>query len=468
MIDGDVTVNWPRKLVIQPPSKITFYANTDEMKTWDTTKCEFFVGGTLKAEGSAIDSIIFNSTVADTEVWRGIRFLDNADTAIFSFCRIENAYIGLDFGGHLDKYKLTNSVLRNNTYGIYHLWLFELPSTSEAKICDNYIYRDASLPRGLIGMYVLGGSADLQDVQIEDNVISNYNKGIYLDDCWQPGNLSLGSNNIQNVARGLVAEDCINLQLSHVIVSGDVDEFGYYFDESDVSMSYCKFEGDTTYNTPVGVCFHSESTYPRSLIMRYCKISNFSEKGIWSESHYHPEYVDLGTEQNHGINKIISNSGFLVYNGGRWKGSVDSVKAQYNWWGSYPPSSSRFSGRVKYMPALETEPWWPDDQNEKIAALYEIPKDIELSHNYPNPFNPATTIQFTIVSNSSHAYTTLKIYNILGQMVKTLVDEEKSEGTYTVFWDGRNDDGETVSSGIYFYKLQAGELTEVKKMVLLH
>ncbi len=96
-----------------------------------------------------------------------------------------------------------------------------------------------------------------------------------------------------------------------------------------------------------------------------------------------------------------------------------------------------------------------------------IPKSIELFQNYPNPFNPVTSIQFTVNSGQSPLHTTLKIYNIRGQLVKTLVDEEKTGGNYTTIWDGRDGEGKAVSSGIYFYKLAAGSSSEVKKMVLL-
>jgi hypothetical protein len=96
-----------------------------------------------------------------------------------------------------------------------------------------------------------------------------------------------------------------------------------------------------------------------------------------------------------------------------------------------------------------------------------IPKSIDLFQNYPNPFNPNTSIQFTVISGQPPLHTTLKIYNIRGQLVKTLVDEQKPGGDYSILWDGKDESGKAVSSGIYFYKLTAGSSSEVKKMVLL-
>ena len=83
----------------------------------------------------------------------------------------------------------------------------------------------------------------------------------------------------------------------------------------------------------------------------------------------------------------------------------------------------------------------------------------ELNQNYPNPFNPTTTIKFTIPKES---HVVLKVYNTLGQEVKTLINEFKEAGTYSV-----NFSGENLLTGMYFYRLEAGGFTQVKKMTLL-
>jgi hypothetical protein len=96
-----------------------------------------------------------------------------------------------------------------------------------------------------------------------------------------------------------------------------------------------------------------------------------------------------------------------------------------------------------------------------------VPQSFALTQNYPNPFNPSTSVQFTVASGQSSVPTTLKIYNVRGQLVRTLVDEPKISGTYEVIWDSKDDRGEAVSSGVYFYKLKAGDYTETKKMILM-
>ncbi len=100
-------------------------------------------------------------------------------------------------------------------------------------------------------------------------------------------------------------------------------------------------------------------------------------------------------------------------------------------------------------------------REEKQAST---PKDFELSQNIPNPFNPETEISYTL-PNDSHVK--LVIYNVTGQRVKTLLDRFETTGPKTVQWDGTDEIGQKVSSGIYFYKLEAGEFTQSRKMVMM-
>jgi hypothetical protein len=94
----------------------------------------------------------------------------------------------------------------------------------------------------------------------------------------------------------------------------------------------------------------------------------------------------------------------------------------------------------------------------------EIPHEFSLEQNHPNPFNPETQIRYAL----PHAtQVKLVLYNILGRKVRTLVDEYQPAGYKTVHWDGKDQDGNEVSSGIYFYRLQAGEYNEIRKMVIV-
>ncbi|MBD3404477.1 M6 family metalloprotease domain-containing protein [candidate division GN15 bacterium] len=105
-----------------------------------------------------------------------------------------------------------------------------------------------------------------------------------------------------------------------------------------------------------------------------------------------------------------------------------------------------------------------DDDPEQIA----IPESFSLDQNYPNPFNPSTTISYTIDrTEDGPVRTRLEVYNSLGQKVKTLVDRVQYPGGYSVAWNGTDDAGRKVSSGVYFYRLIRGDQAESRKMMLV-
>ena len=92
------------------------------------------------------------------------------------------------------------------------------------------------------------------------------------------------------------------------------------------------------------------------------------------------------------------------------------------------------------------------------------PKSYNLAQNFPNPFNPSTTIKYDM---KDKGIVTLKVYNVAGQLVRTLANSVKNAGSYTVTWDGKNDRGGAVASGIYFYKMETKDFSQTKKMVML-
>jgi len=100
------------------------------------------------------------------------------------------------------------------------------------------------------------------------------------------------------------------------------------------------------------------------------------------------------------------------------------------------------------------------DEDESI----DIPIHYSLEQNYPNPFNPNTTIQYQL-PHLSHVE--IKVYNFLGQLVKTLVNEKRTAGIHQIQWDGRNEKGEPVASGSYLYRLTTDSYIQTHKMILL-
>jgi len=103
-------------------------------------------------------------------------------------------------------------------------------------------------------------------------------------------------------------------------------------------------------------------------------------------------------------------------------------------------------------------------QSLGAVEVRAIPTVFALEQNFPNPFNPSTTIRYQI-PNDNHV--NLVIYNVQGQRIRTLVSSEQKAGYYQIVWDGRNEAGQTVSSGLYLYRVQAGSFVATQKMLML-
>ncbi len=114
----------------------------------------------------------------------------------------------------------------------------------------------------------------------------------------------------------------------------------------------------------------------------------------------------------------------------------------------------------------------PEQEAAFRLALYggagpaSLPTAFSLAQNVPNPFNPSTTIGYA-VPEGRQVWVRLEVYDLRGSVVRTLVDEVREPGSYTVFWDGRDEAGHQVPSGVYFYRMHSGDFVQTRKMVLL-
>lgn len=139
--------------------------------------------------------------------------------------------------------------------------------------------------------------------------------------------------------------------------------------------------------------------------------------------------------------------------------SSRQVVAANNWWGSDDAAwiEQRISGLVQWRPFLNFDP--------------RAPLDFALRQNYPNPFNASTVIEYQIGINDpiigGRTRAVLEVRNIAGLLVRRLVDELASPGFYSVQWDGHNDAGQSVASGVYYYTLDIGPITQYRKLLFL-
>ncbi len=135
----------------------------------------------------------------------------------------------------------------------------------------------------------------------------------------------------------------------------------------------------------------------------------------------------------------------------------ESFTFQFDGSGLFPYHCSFHPSMAGTIVVLTTDVKDETDDREK-------PSEFTLSQNYPNPFNQATKIEFTLAKSG---FVSLSIHDILGRKVRALVSERLSSGYKSVLWDGKNDSGKDVASGIYFYQIKVKDFSETKKLVLL-
>jgi hypothetical protein len=152
---------------------------------------------------------------------------------------------------------------------------------------------------------------------------------------------------------------------------------------------------------------------------------------------------------------LVERSSSLDPTTAAWE-AVGSVS--HNAYGEYGFSERLTEGTYFYrISALDADGIGYESDAIRIEAV-DLPNQYSLSQNYPNPFNPATSITYAIPEAQ---YVTLKVYDSYGREIKTLVDKEHTSGVYTVSFDAS-----ALTSGVYFYKMQAGDFTQVKRMTL--
>ena len=118
---------------------------------------------------------------------------------------------------------------------------------------------------------------------------------------------------------------------------------------------------------------------------------------------------------------------------------------------------------LKYQIITPYTSFYVNPNPTEVKDKKELPDKFNLAQNYPNPFNPVTFIRYTLPDNKANYQVIIKVYNSLGQLITTLVNEEKSPGTYQVLWNGKDSNGKVVTSGVYFYTYSGRQLLSNKK-----
>ncbi len=186
-----------------------------------------------------------------------------------------------------------------------------------------------------------------------------------------------------------------------------------------------------------------------------CTFSDNSFAGVYNQSVPGPQ---IGRTLADACD-FANNAYFHVFN----LAAVE-LDAEYNYWGDACVEAAWFYGLVDYTP-------WTDSAHTEIYTECSnsvpgegAPEKAFVTHNFPNPFNPSTAIQYAI---RQPGQVVLSIYDLKGRMVRSLVNESQGAGVYTVVWQGRDDEGRQLGSGVYFYRIDAPGVSERRKMVML-
>ncbi len=147
------------------------------------------------------------------------------------------------------------------------------------------------------------------------------------------------------------------------------------------------------------------------------------------------------------------------------RGAADAFVNGINYW--YKLVDVDFSGVGTEHPVISALPHRASAESG-VSNGAELPHEFDMKANYPNPFNLETTIGFDLPENNKEfVNVNLSIYDMLGKKVTTLINEPLSPNSYTVKWNGRNEFGQTVPSGVYLYILKSEYFVESNKMILV-
>jgi hypothetical protein len=468
------TLQWPQYqhdsrhtgLYAQPISQLTI---NNEMIMWDNStvgdwiqvtsqgmltikpgcRIEFKSGAVLQVEGTLIahgtpsEPIVFSGTVNEPGSWQGIIAFQDSRISLRN-CIIEDGYYGvMAYDGEGSIINIDNCQLRNiGSIGGMFYDVDSLSVDSNSFVNCGYISMDlykadsASITNNtIIGPNLIGIRIERSDGSSTTPTLvqGNYLRDFYSEDTLE-GSVGIY---IKESAYTQVLNNTVN-----------------FYDQVGIKLDYCDAILDHNIISDVNIAGIEFYNYSNPGHIRFNKIDH-CEIGLVFNGNSHPFMGAIEPESAWGNNSIYKIDKYHVVN---LNSDTTHISAIYNWWGEelIPIIDGQY---VDWKPALEYNPL-----GKKGFLLSTLPTKYDLHQNYPNPFNTATIIKFDIVD---HAQVKLDIYNILGQKVKSLINRPYSAGFHSIIWNGNNELGERVSSGVYIYTINAGEYHQARKMTIL-
>jgi len=512
-VNGDVTVGENKTVTIEPGTRVEFYPGDTEASGQDASRCELILpvspigqGGALVARGSSSEPVLFVSgaTAPTNHDWYGVRHysgcpafepvhcvFQNAlypvycvgDTVVVDSCTFSSFWNAALYGSNaevaIEDSKIDMSSLN---YGVWVTGSSHGAVTGDSILCDSHTATYG----------VCGGTGS--SLEVSENVISGPYVGIYTNgaDLTCFGNtitgfeadgikassstvsvdgetISLGDEGV----RGIELLGTTSGAVSHNKITGPGNRLTYGIelkDSADPEVQYNWIQGvkygikmsaassaDISHNWIKGTTGNGIQCAGDAVpVLRYNTVDSLQGTAVTALDYAIP---DLGASPDSGSNRIYQASSYYVANLTEY-----TVAAELNWWGSSSPSFRKFYGHVDYSPLCTSDP----------GTSYALPLALlpaagpvvpYVTQNYPNPFNPRTTIEYGVSEPGTRVK--VVVYDISGRVVRVLVDETRAAGQHIVVWDGRNERGGVVVSGVYVCDVSVGSLRQQKKLVVL-
>lgn len=452
---GDVTVNPGVTLTIEPGVTVTVGSGF-----------RITVEGIIEATGTENAMIEFTGGGSGV-IWDRIRLENETEPSTFEYCTFSNAEIGI--AAVLGAATISNCHFDDNEKGIE---TFGIGSTDPPSVLIEDTLIENCLQNGI---YIVHHSnTTVNNCEIRQCALSGQARGAIQMSLQSPGqnNPTITNNWIHhNTWQGITAWDLTGQANIAPHVEGNLIEYnltGMYFLHATGTIHNNVIRHNFVPNEPnsgAGVMLSGPNTQP---IMTENEITgNFT--GLYIVGDASPNLGDVTNDfpGDDGMNMIYEN---VDLNGNTWSiyldmGSSVDVTAENNQWDSTDPATIATTihdgndvdglGFVDFTPIMVTA--LEDDEPLTTGRDWEL-------HNYPNPFRVSTTIHFSLSSKQTVA---LQIYDVSGRLVRTLVDATFSAGAHQLTWDGTNDRGEAVNSGVYFYRLRSEDVKANRRMVLL-
>ncbi len=477
-VTGPITVVAGEQLTIEPGVYVLFDANV-----------EFVMAGKLQAVGTEADSIRFVKRVSE---WGGLRFV-GGDSSTLAYVRISggkaDASPNYDGGGvsiigsagaGISTRVLLSHVVVSDNYARYKGGGLYIYDNATATLNNCTVSRNTAGDDGG-GLYAYSSTAALTNCAVDDNVASDNGGGLFV---YENATVALAICTVSvNVASdnggGLYVSSNSTAVLDDCAMSSNrasYDGGGLYVSNSTVTLAYCNVSRDSA-SYGGGLYLYSSTATLKNCTIAY-NIGADNGGGI---------YARYGTTTL--LNSILWGNylGSVFNDAGTITATYCDIFQSY---GTYPGAGNKNANPLfrsaanedyrlrRDSPCVDTgdpnEPANPDGSRadmgayplDKRVAVQELarPLRFSLSQNAPNPFNPTTTIRFSLPEPGRASLT---VYDHNGRLVRKLVNGAMSAGTHEIAWGGRDALGRLAGSGVYLYRLASRQGELVRRMLLV-